>query len=81
MMKLKVGQEVLFREECWAKNQKGVITEVFETNWEVDGEHTKYGYIVKIITQTNRCQSNFYDFELRLSKKEERKVKINQILS
>lgn len=81
MIKLEVGQEVRFRKECWAYGQKGVITEVFETNWTVDNEDTKYGYIVKFISQKSRMSTNFYDFELRLTKKENRNVQINQILS
>lgn len=81
MIKLEVGQEVRFRKQCWVKDQLGVITEVFPTGWTVDGEDTKYGYIVKLVSQSSGVSTNFYDFELYLTKKENRNVNINQLLS
>lgn len=81
MIKFEVGQEVRFRDECWANNQLGVITEVIETGWTVNNEDTKYVYMVKLISQSSGMTTNFYDFELRLSKKERRNVNITQILS
>lgn len=80
MIKFEVGQEVRFREKCWASNQLGVITEVIETGWTVDGEDTKYVYIVKLVSQSSGISTNFYDFELKLSRKESRNVAINYIL-
>ncbi len=81
MVKLEVGQEVRFRKECYAHGQIGVIAEVFETGWTVDNEDTKYGYIVKLVSQSSGVSTNFYDFELYLTKKEKRNVNINQLLS
>lgn len=81
MIKLKEGQEVRFRSDCWAKNQLGIITDVFESGWLVNGEYTKHAYMVKLCSRENGLIANFYDFELRLSERENRNVNINQILS
>ncbi len=80
-MKFKVGQEVKFRKECFAHNQTGIIESVNEPGWTVDNEYTEFIYMVKLITQSSGICTNFYDFEVRLTKKEQRNFDINQLLS
>jgi len=82
MLKLAVGQEVRFVPKCWAKYQVGVVTEVFNTGFIDNGIETKYSYLVKITTsktQTN-FSYNFYDYELVVTKRDNRNLKIDYLL-